>query len=93
MTIRLDPERLERELARRGWNATDLAKASGCSAATISGVRNGKAITSSTARKIAAALREAPVVPGIDELLTPEGLVSRNGEGNGSHAGGDGEAA
>ena len=77
MTIRLDPARLERELARRGWNATDLAKASGCSPATISGARRGRAVTSSTVAKIAEALRQAPVLPGIDELLGPNGETPR----------------
>jgi transcriptional regulator with XRE-family HTH domain len=79
MTIRLDAARLERELARRGWNATDLAKASGCSPATISGARRGRAVTSSTLSKIAEALRLAPVVPGVDELLGPDGVISNNG--------------
>jgi transcriptional regulator with XRE-family HTH domain len=69
MTVQLDPARLERELARRGWNASDLARAAGCSIATISGARRGRAISSSTLSKIANALLQAPVVPGIDDLL------------------------
>lgn len=69
MTVRLNRTRLERELARRGWNATDLARASGCSQATISGARRGRAITSATLSKIANALRQAPVIPGIDDIL------------------------
>lgn len=69
MTVRLNPTRLERELARRGWNASDLARAAGCSAATISGALHGRAVTSSTLGKIAEALRTAPVIPGIDEIL------------------------
>ncbi len=69
MSVRLNPARLDRELARRGWNATDLALAAGCSAATISAARRGRAITSGTVSKIARALREAPVLQGIDEIL------------------------
>lgn len=72
MTIRMNPARLDRELARRGWNATDLAIASGCSAATISAARRGRAVTSATLCKIAEALRKAPVVAGVDNLLEPE---------------------
>ncbi len=68
----MNAEQLDRELARRGWNATDLARASGCSAATISGARRGRPISSTTLSKIAEALRAAPVIPGIDELIDTE---------------------
>ena len=79
MTIQLDPDRLERELVRRGWNANDLASASGCSRATISAARDGRHVTSATISKIAKALREAPVVPGIDDLIGVEARASGNG--------------
>jgi len=72
MTVRMNADQLDRELSRRGWNATDLARASGCSAATISGARRGRPISSATLCKIAQALREAPVIPGIDELISGE---------------------
>jgi transcriptional regulator with XRE-family HTH domain len=76
MTSRMHPERLDRELARRGWNATDLAKASGICVATISGARRGRPVSNSTLCKIVIALREAPVIPGVDDLLGPvEGLI------------------
>lgn len=68
----MNAEQLDRELARRGWNASDLARASGCSAATISGARRGRPISSTTLSKIAEALRNAPVIPGIDELIGTE---------------------
>ena len=68
----MNADQLDRELARRGWNATDLARASGCSAATISGARRGRPISSTTLCKIAEALRKAPVIPGIDELIGTE---------------------
>jgi transcriptional regulator with XRE-family HTH domain len=68
----MNAEQLDRELARRGWNATDLARASGCSSATISGARRGRPISSTTLCKIAEALRSAPVIPGIDELIGTE---------------------
>jgi transcriptional regulator with XRE-family HTH domain len=72
MGVRISPARIDRELARRGWSATDLARASGCSPSTISGARRGRQVTNETLRKIADALLSAPVVPGIDVLLEPE---------------------
>ena len=72
MSVRLNPARLDRELARRGWNAIDLAQAAGCSAATISAARRGRPITSGTLSKIASALQRTPVIPGIDEILGPD---------------------
>ncbi len=69
MSIRINSARLDRELARRGWSATDLAKAAGCSPSTISGLRRGRQVNNDTLRKIAAALEAAPIVPGIDFLL------------------------
>jgi DNA-binding Xre family transcriptional regulator len=72
MGARINPARLDRELARRGWSATDLANASGCSPSTISGARRGRKVTHDTLRKICEALLKAPVVPGVDGLLEPE---------------------
>jgi transcriptional regulator with XRE-family HTH domain len=79
MTVRMNAEQLDRELARRGWNATDLARAAGCSAATISGARRGRPISSTTLCKIAEALRQAPVIPGIDELIGTELTIVEGG--------------
>jgi transcriptional regulator with XRE-family HTH domain len=72
MGVRLNPTRLDRELARRGWSATDLARAAGCSASTISGARRGRTVTNDTLRKIAAALEVAPIMPGVDYLIASE---------------------
>jgi transcriptional regulator with XRE-family HTH domain len=77
----MDPMRLDRELARRGWNATDLAKASRVSVGTISAARRGRAVSNATLGKIAEALRTAPVVDGIDVLLEPENGLVANGSG------------
>jgi DNA-binding Xre family transcriptional regulator len=71
MTTRLHPARLERELARRGWNATDLAKASGISVATICAARHGRPVANSTLAKIADALLKTPVIEGVDDLIWP----------------------
>ena len=75
----MDPSRLDRELARRGWNATDLAKASGISVATISAARRGRPVSNATLCKIADALRSAPVIEGVDLLLEPESGITANG--------------
>jgi transcriptional regulator with XRE-family HTH domain len=77
----MDPNRLDRELARRGWNATDLAKASGISVGTISSARRGRPVSNATLSKIAEALRAAPVVEGVDLLLEPESGIKANGSG------------
>jgi transcriptional regulator with XRE-family HTH domain len=79
VSTRLDPNRLDRELARRGWNATDLAKASGISAGTISAARRGRPVSNATVCKIADALRAAPIVAGVDGLLEPEHASPLNG--------------
>ena len=71
MGARINPARLDRELARRGWSATDLAKASGCSPSTISGARRGRKVSHDTIRRICEALLNAPLVPGVDSLLEP----------------------
>jgi len=75
----MDPARLDRELARRGWNATDLARASGVSVGTISAARRGRPVSNATLGKIADALCTAPIVEGVDLLLEPETGVPANG--------------
>ena len=75
----MDPSRLDRELARRGWNATDLAKASGISVATISAARRGRPVSNATLSRIADALRSEPVIEGVDLLLEPESGITANG--------------
>lgn len=77
----MDPARLDRELARRGWNATDLARASGISVGTISRAQRGRPASKATLGKIAGALPAAPIVEGVDLLLEPERVitVSRSG--------------
>jgi transcriptional regulator with XRE-family HTH domain len=79
MSVRINSARLDRELARRGWSATDLARAAGCSPSTISGLRRGRQVNNDTLRKIAAALEGAPIVPGIDFLLDSAGEEASTG--------------
>jgi hypothetical protein len=61
--------RLRREIALRGWRPTDLARAAGLSAGTVTTVMKGGPVSPRTLRSIAGALRRHPVVPGLDELL------------------------
>jgi len=61
--------RLRREIALRGWRPTDLARAAGLSAGTMTAVMKGGPVSPGTLKRIAAALRHHPVVPGLDDLL------------------------
>ena len=70
MSCGISRTRLDRELAYRGWTAGDLARAAGISAATLSGARNGRRVSHRTLRLIALALSRAPVVAGIEALLS-----------------------
>ena len=71
MASRLSSARLDHELACRGWTASDLARASGVSPATISAARRGRPVAHSTLRRLADALVRVPLVPGVEELLDP----------------------
>ena len=74
--MRLDPQRLGREMARRGLDQSACAKAAGISHATMCAAARGKPVRSRTARAIAAALDRSPVVEALDVLLPPEGSIS-----------------
>lgn len=69
MRVFINADRLRLELARRGWTATELSIASGVSGPTLSAVMSGRAVRPGTAKKIALALSQVPVVEGIDRLL------------------------
>ena len=66
---RINRSRLEYELARRGWSGSDLSRAAGVSAATISSAVNGRRIAHRTLVRIAVALDRQPIVAAIDALL------------------------
>ena len=76
-TARVSRDRLDRELACRGWTGSDLARAAGLSAATISAARRGGRVAPRTLRKIVEALLKAPVLAGAEELLDPIPLPER----------------
>jgi DNA-binding Xre family transcriptional regulator len=65
--IRVDV--LHIELGKRGWHASDLARAAGVSEATLSAANRGARISPRTLRKIVEALNRQPVVPRADELI------------------------
>lgn len=69
MSVILRVEILAREVARRGWNFTDLANAAGISSATVTAARAGRPVSPKSLRSIAAALASAPPLDGVDELL------------------------
>ncbi len=69
MGVLISPQRLDREMARRGWTSADLAEASGLSGATIATARAGKPISPRTAAAIARAFAGAKPVDDIDSLL------------------------
>ncbi len=69
MGIVLSVDVLAREIARRGWNHTDLARTAGISNATVTAARAGRPVSPGTLRRIAAALASVPPLDGVDELL------------------------
>ena len=69
MSSRVNRARLDRELACRGWTASDLAAASGISPGTISAARHGRPVNHRTLHRIADTLLKAPMVSGVEALL------------------------
>jgi transcriptional regulator with XRE-family HTH domain len=69
MSVVLDVNALGRELARRGWNLRDLARAAGISAPTASAARAGRPISPASLRLIVRALLATPPLEGVDSLL------------------------
>lgn len=59
-------------MTRRGWAATDLARESRLSNATISSALTGKAIAEASLALIARALSRAPVLEVVDALIMSE---------------------
>jgi transcriptional regulator with XRE-family HTH domain len=69
VSIRVNGQRLEHELVRRGWTGQDLAAATGLSPATVSAARQGRPVHPRTVSRMATALLRAPVVDGVEALL------------------------
>lgn len=73
MSVTIHVARLRHEMNRRGWAATDLARAARLSEATISAALGGKPISTRSLGLIADALAAAPVIRGIDDLIASDG--------------------
>jgi DNA-binding Xre family transcriptional regulator len=69
MSVIVNSDRLDREMARRGWTSADLARTAGLSAATIATARHGRPISARTVAAIARALAGAPPIDDVDGLL------------------------
>jgi DNA-binding Xre family transcriptional regulator len=69
MGVILRVDVLAREVARRGWNHADLARAAGISNATVTAAHAGRPVSATSISRIAAALNSTPPLPGVDSLL------------------------
>ncbi|MGH7861521.1 MAG: hypothetical protein ACREOS_04705 [Candidatus Dormibacteraceae bacterium] len=76
MSVIVHAGRLRQEMARRGWAATDLARESRLSPATVSAALGGRAIAASSVGLIAQALSRVPANTVIDSLI----MVDRSAE-------------
>jgi hypothetical protein len=72
MSVRVDVRQLRREMARRGWDAIDLAREARLSAATVSSALAGRPIAAASLRLIAEALVRVPAVAVLDRLIVDE---------------------
>ena len=73
--MKIDVRKLEREVALRGWDYQHLAVKASLSPGTVTRVLAGQDARIWTLRKIARALTDAPIAPGMDLLLEDERLV------------------
>jgi lambda repressor-like predicted transcriptional regulator len=71
--VRLDPEAVEAEMRRRGWNRKDLSRESRVSMPTIRAALRGSAIRGAKARAIRLAFRRCP--PDLDGLTAVPGAA------------------
>ena len=67
---RLDVDRLDYELARRGLLPQDLARLVGTTDATVSKIRHGRPCSESTLAGITRVLLETPILQGRDLILS-----------------------
>jgi transcriptional regulator with XRE-family HTH domain len=69
MSVVIHPGRLRQEMTRRGWAATDLARESRLSQATISAALAGRPVAAKSLALIAKALSRTPVLDVVDSLI------------------------
>ena len=68
----MHPGKLRRELTRRAWSASDLAREARLSNATVSAALSGRPIAAKSLELIAQALVRAPALDIIDALIPSE---------------------
>jgi predicted transcriptional regulator len=68
--VRIDADRLDYELARRGINSRQFAALSGVNETTLSRARHGYRVRESTLRRIVAAILTIPPMPGAELVLS-----------------------
>jgi lambda repressor-like predicted transcriptional regulator len=73
VSVVFHPGRLRQEMIRRGWAATDLARESRLSQATISTALAGRPVAEKSLALIAKALSRAPVLDVVDYLVLQDG--------------------
>ncbi len=71
--VKIDPQRLDFELARRGIRQRELAERSGIGEVTISRARHGYAVAPATLHRLVRALADIPPLEGADLLLAQPG--------------------
>ena len=69
MSVAVDSTRLRRELTRRGWSASDLARTARLSPATVSAALAGRRVATRSLSCMARALCQAPVIDLVDALI------------------------
>jgi transcriptional regulator with XRE-family HTH domain len=75
--VRIDPTKLDFELARRGLTSRRLAEVAGVHEVTISRARHGGALSERNLQKLAKALLEIPLMLGADLLIAePEKKIA-----------------
>lgn len=72
VSVIVHPGHLRQEMTRRGWAATDLARESRLSNATVSAALAGRPVSEHSLALIAKALSRAPVLDIIDVLIVSE---------------------
>lgn len=69
MSLSVNARQLRLEMALRGWDAVDLARASRLSTATVSTALAGKPIAAKSVAQIATAITQHPANEVIDRLV------------------------
>ena len=74
MSVTINAARLRFEIARRGWSATDLARESRLSPATVSAALAGRPIAAKSLDLIAETFTRVPARQAIDQLILGDGF-------------------